>query len=201
LKSCSTDTKTYARHDVVVLLTGLRCGLHLHDLLDQAPGVKPAALLTAYQALEARRQNAVAAWEAISKEPTCATFALHAKEAFQLLPDVISMLASTYCENNQCQTSQGQKWHCQNTTCAMPMAVDAAVTQIAHTTAVAMRVEQDIASASFDRARELGQTLLDVSNNGLWASFTFLAPRVGALDPARAATLTADLASNHRKPR
>ena len=58
------------RGDMTALLNALRCGLDAADLLGRAPGLRPDRLIVAHAALDARRREAVAAWQRIASKPT-----------------------------------------------------------------------------------------------------------------------------------
>jgi hypothetical protein len=57
---------TWERSDLTALLNGLRCGATSADLCRQFPGVTPAAMIAAYDAVDQARRRCVSAWERLA---------------------------------------------------------------------------------------------------------------------------------------
>lgn len=171
------DVDEFERRDVTVLLTALRCGLDPEDLLDQAPGVKPARLLAAHRELETRRLLSEHAWQTIAVDGTALAFDTFAPCAAELLPAVISHLQA--CRNDRRKYER---------------ALEESIDQITRATRRTAVLEQRVAEAASDtrRARQLGTLLYDVYGQGAWSLPTFLPPRVGTLVPLRIAALLGD---------
>lgn len=178
------DADVFERRDVTVLITALRGGLTADELFGQAPGASPARLLAAHRELENRRALAEAAWRTVALDPSPETFELFGACAGQLLPAVVSHLA-TYRHDAHRLTA----------------AIEDAAESVIRTSRRVLVLEQRLAQSTGDpaRARELGTLLYDVYGQGAWSLPTFLPPRVGALVPLRlGALLGDDIASGRR---
>ena len=167
----------FERRDVTVLITALRGGLTLYELLAQAPGARPHRLLAAHRELDGRRLLAEHAWRTIAIDPIPETFATFAPCAAELLPAVISHLS-------------GYQHHAAR----LAHAIGDAAEQVNRTTRRVLVLERRLAESvrNPERARELGTLLYDVYGNGAWSLPTFLPPRVGTLVPLRLGALLGD---------
>jgi hypothetical protein len=177
LLSGYNDVDEFERRDVTVLLTALRCGLTPEQLLEQAPGVKPARLLAAHRELETRRMLSEHAWQTITVDGTVLAFETFAPCAAELLPAVISHL-QTY------RSDRGR----------FTEALEDATDQVVRATRRVRVLEKRVAEAQSDlaRARQLGTLLYDIYGQGAWSLPTYMPSRVGALVPLRAAALLGD---------
>jgi len=171
------DVDEFERRDVTVLITALRCGLMPDELLAQAPGARPARLLAAHRELEGRRLLAEHAWRTIVIDPSPLTLERFGPCAAELLPAVISQLAT-----------------CVHDTLRLVAATEDAADQVVRATRRVQMLEDRLADAANDpeRARELGTLFYDVHGQGAWSLPTFLPPRVGSLVPLRIASLLGD---------
>ena len=175
----------FERRDVTVLITALRGGLTVRELLEQAPGTRPHRLVAAHRALDGRRLLAEHAWHTIAVDPCRETFATFALCAGDLLPAVISHLAAYQHDND---------W--------LAQAIGDAAEQVNRTTRRVNILERRLQSIrDVDRARELGALLYDAYGQGAWSLPTFLPPRVGALVPLRLAALLGDEVATSRRAR
>ena len=167
----------FERRDVTVLITALRGGQTLDELLAQAPGARPHRLLAAHRELDGRLLLAEHAWRTIAIDPIPETFATFAPCAAELLPAVISHLS-------------GYQHHAAR----LAHAIGDAAEQVNRTTRRVLVLERRLAESVRDpeRARELGTLLYDVYGNGAWSLPTFLPPRVGTLVPLRLGALLGD---------
>jgi hypothetical protein len=165
----------FDRRDVTALVTALRCGLTVDELLERARGLKPARLLAAHRYLDGERRRGQEAWQAIVADPTAATLAEHGPLAATVLPVIISHLDAIVRRGGQ----------------DLAPSIGAADAEIART-AESVRVldeRLDACVAPSDRGRAIGTLLYDAYGEGAWSLGTFLAPRVGALVPLRVASL------------
>jgi hypothetical protein len=167
----------FERRDVTVLITALRGGLTLDQLLTQAPGARPHRLLAAHRELDGRRLLSEHAWRTIAIDPIPETFATFAPCAAELLPAVISHLSGY-----------------QHDAVRLAEAIGDAAEQVNRTTRRVLVLERRLVESARDpeRARELGTLLYDVYGNGAWSLPTFLPPRVGTLVPLRLGALLGD---------
>lgn len=167
----------FERRDVTVLITALRGGLTLDELLAQAPGARPHRLLAAHRELDGRRLLSEHAWRTIAIDPLPQTFATFAPCAAELLPAVISHLSGY-----------------QHDALRLADAIGDAAEQVNRTTRRVLVLERRLVESARDaeRARELGTLLYDVYGNGAWSLPTFLPPRVGTLVPLRLGALLGD---------
>lgn len=175
--SGDADVERFERRDVTVLMTALRCGLTPHDLLAQAPGVAPSRLLAAYHELESRRLVAEHAWTMLTLDPSLLALEAFGARAGELLPAVISQLAS-----------------CRHDEHRLRAAIEDAAEQVTRTGRRVLMLEQRVAESVHDPAvaRELGTLLYDVYGQGAWNLPTYLPPRVGTLVPLRLGALLGD---------
>ena len=60
---------SHSRRDVTALVTSLRGGMSADEMLEMAPGLRPASLVAAYGDLEARRLTSAQAWRALGITP------------------------------------------------------------------------------------------------------------------------------------
>lgn len=88
----STKPKHFDRDDVSLLLAILRCGSNLETVLRIAPGVKPGALLGAYDKLEALRFESVMSWSKLEADITLIKNKKIMKSVGKLMPHVSDML-------------------------------------------------------------------------------------------------------------
>ena len=178
------DVDEFERRDVTVLLTALRCGLAPRSLLAQAPGVRPNRLLAAHREIESRRLLSEHAWLTIAVDPCRVAFETFARCASELLPAVISRLATHRHDEVELQ-----------------QAIEDAAEQVVRTTRRVLVLEQRLAEAGDDpgRAREIGTLLYDVHGQGAWSLPTFMPPRVGAIVPLRLGALLGDEMSAGRR--
>lgn len=176
------DVDEFERRDVTVLITALRGGLMPNELLRQAPGVKPHRLLAAHRELEGRRLIAEHAWRTIAVDASPLAFETFAATAAELLPAVISQLATIMHDEHRLQA-----------------AIEDAAEQVSRTSRRVLMLERRVADGGVPTAfdvdedptstRQLGTLLYDVHGTGAWSHPMFLPPRVGTLVPLRIAAL------------
>jgi hypothetical protein len=176
--------EVFERRDVTVLITALRGGLTATELFAQAPGAHAPRLLAAHRELDGRRLLAEHAWRTITVDSSVDTFHTFAACAGELLPAVISHLA-TY----------------QHDAIRLMHAIADAADQVNRTTRRVLVLERRLSESVSDpeRARELGTLLYDVYGQGAWSLPTFLPPRVGTLVPLRLGALLGDDVTAHRR--
>jgi hypothetical protein len=169
----STD---YRRLELTVMMTALRSGLTVEQLLDQAPGIDPRRLFAAFRSVEERRSLAEHAWDAIAGDPSPETFDLFRISAAPLLPVLISNLAIARRDE--------ERFEC---------AVEAAVVAVAETGERVLALENRLADdRDVTRRLELSAVLYDVGGQCAWNLATYLPVRVGTLMPVRLDALIGD---------
>lgn len=182
---CADDpVDEFGRPDVTLLITALRGGLSVAELMAQAPGARAPRLLAAHRQLDGRRLLAEHAWRTIAADPLHDTFAAFAACAAELLPAVISHLSGY-----------------QHDAIALAHAIGDAAEQVNRTTRRVLVLERLLVGSDSDpeRARNLGTLLCDVYGQGAWSLPTFLPPRVGTLMPVRLGALLGDDATACRR--
>jgi len=168
----------YARRHVTALVTGLRNGVSVDDLLAKAPGLRPDVLLAAYDDVDACRCEATEAWNMLVADPSTEMLDAIAPLAAGLLPVVISRLRTLHVRWTPDASALGR----------VVARIDE---EIRRTQERASELEEILetlpaGSAASERVTEL---LYDGCGDGIWSNGTFLAPRVGTLIPARVASL------------
>lgn len=165
----------FDRRDVTALVTALRCGLTVDELLERARGLKPARLLAAHRYLNGERRRGEEAWQAIVADPTPSTLDEHGGTASTVLPVIISHLDAIVRRGGQ-------------DLAAAVRAADAEITRTSESVRV-LEERLDACIAPSDRGRAIGTLLYDAYGEGAWSLGTFLSPRVGSLVPLRVASL------------
>jgi len=167
--------RDFDRRDVTALVTAMRCGLMVDELLHRARGLRPARLLAAHRHLELARAAGEEAWRGIVTNPTSAALAHFGPVAATLLPVITSHLDAID----------------RRTPKDLERAVRSADSEISRTTESVLLLEErlDACVAPSDRGRAIGSLLFDAYGDGAWNLGTFLAPRVGTLVPLRVASL------------
>jgi hypothetical protein len=157
------------------VLNALRGGLTLAEAQQQAPGLEPARLYSAYITIDELRRRAVEAWEAIEADPTPYTVDAHGDRAARLLPVQVARVRQVM-DND-------------------PRLVDATVAGLAvdieRSGQLAARIESELDQSidRSERAVKLGVQLYDPYGECLFARNDFLPHRVGALMPQRVSEL------------
>ena len=167
--------RDFDRRDVTALVTALRCGLTVEELLARARGLRPARLLAAHRHLELARAAGQGAWQSIVATPTSAALAHFAPLAATLLPVIVGHLEAID----------------RRTPRDLERGILTADAEISRTTQSVLLLEErlDACTAPSDRGRAIGSLLYDAYGDGAWALGTFLSPRVGTLVPLRVASL------------
>lgn len=170
-----TADDEFDRPDVTTIVTALRCGLTVAELLDKARGLRPRRLAAAHAYLDRGRREAEQAWGSIVADPTSGSLRHHGRVAATLLPVIISHLDSIERSSRR----------------DLESSVRAADSEIVHTTQSVVMLEQRLEQcvAPSEHGRAIGGLLYDAYGDGAWALGTFLAPRVGTLVPLRVASL------------
>lgn len=165
----------FRRSDVTAVLNALRCGLTVDELLEQAPGLQPRRLYSAYRQLEHLRCTSEFAWVAIAISGSIETFEEYAEEAAKLLPALVARLTEV-------ARSGPEEFD------LVLLQLSAAVTS---TGAAAQRIERVIEASpdGSDRPIDLGRVLYDPTGAGLTSRPDYLPSRVGTLVPVRVAAL------------
>ena len=163
------------RGDMTALLNALRCGLDAADLLGRAPGLRPDRLIVAHAALDARRREAVAAWQRIASNPTPESLATWGDTAAALVPVVIARLHDL----GDVDSAELQSL------------VAACAADIDRVGRLAASVEHDMSDPGVPPRRRaaLAALLFGGAGAGLWHHECYLAQRVGSLVPVRVAAL------------
>ena len=163
------------RGDMTALLNALRCGLDAPDLLGRAPGLRPDRLLAAHASLDARRRQAVTAWQLIASNPTSEVLATSGDTAAALVPVVIGRLRDL-------GDVDGAELESLVASCAA---------DIDRVGRLAASVEHDMSDPGVPPRRRaaLAALLFGGAGAGLWHHECYLAQRVGSLVPVRVAAL------------
>jgi len=168
---------THRRYDITAVVTSLRNAVTADEMLRSAPGLRPHAVVAAYDYLEACRTSAVSAWQTLVAEPTAATFADVHAEAGLLLPVAISRLRALLTRDPA-------------DTAVFARTVAQIDREIQVTQARAQQLEGMLTgSAGPAAAAQAAELLNDAWGEGLWSLATFLAPRVGTLVSVRLSSL------------
>jgi hypothetical protein len=168
---------THRRYDITAVVTSLRNAVTADEMLRSAPGLRPQAVLAAYDYLEACRTSAARAWQALVAEPTAATFADVNAEAGLLLPVAISRLRALLSRQPE-------------DTVVFARTVAQIDREIQATLARAEQLEGMLTgSAGPAAAAQAAELLNDAWGEGTWSLATFLAPRVGTLVSVRLSSL------------
>lgn len=172
------DSDEHRRADVTAVLNALRAGITPERLLELAPGLRPRQLRGGYMALEQRRAESVAAWFAITDDPTVETFVRHAAMAERLLPVPVEYL--------RVKSKIDQR--------AFHAAVARADNGVRTAGSVVVRIEAELdrCERTTDWAVALGRKLYDPFEECALGHDYFLPNRVGALVPGRVAQLLAE---------
>jgi len=167
--------RDFDRRDVTALVTALRCGLTVDELLSRARGLRPRRLLAAHGHLDTARATGAEAWEAIVRTPTSAAVAHFGPVAATLLPVIIGHI----------EAIDRRSPH------DLERGIRTADAEISRTTQSVVLLEErlDACAAPSDRGRAIGSLLYDAYGDGAWSLGTFLPPRVGTLVPLRVASL------------
>jgi len=170
-------TGEVTRSDITFLMTALRSGATLTELMDFLPGTNPADMLACYRFLDRVRLDAVKAWWRICGEPGAYVFSQNAERAAVLLPVPILHLSSAVA------TAHGPQ-----ATAHLVMAAAAKVTEVGESASVLER-GLDLKSRSDQDKLALGADLFNPVQPGVWGHPYFLATRVGNLCPIRIADI------------
>ena len=167
---------THRRYDITAVVTALRSAVTADEMLRSAPGLRPQAVVAAYDHLEACRSAAVTAWQTLVADPTSATFAAVGDEAALLLPVAVSRLRALLGRHDD------------------PAVFARTVAQIDReiqaTHARALQLEDMLTGiAGPAAAAQAAELLNDAWGEGLWSLATFVAPRVGTLVSVRLSSL------------
>jgi hypothetical protein len=166
----------YQRLELTVMMTALRSGLGLAELLGQAPGIDPRRLLAAYRAVNERRSLAEHAWDAIANDPSPETFDLFHISASPLMPVLFNGLAAA-----------------RNDLHRFAVEVTAAIDAVAETSARVLALETRLGDdLDVNRRRDLGAVLYEVGGRCAWNMPSYLPARVGTLMPVRLDALIGD---------
>jgi hypothetical protein len=176
----SAAPATHQRADVTALVTALRGGVPVTDMFERAPGLRPAAILAAYEDLHDRRGRAELAWRSIVDEPTPDAITTYGPVAGQLLPVVISHLGALRLRRA-------------GDLDAFATAIRTIDDEISRTVATVERLEAKLDAGGLADARreQISDLLFDRFGEGAWSLSAFLAPRVGALISVRVDALLA----------
>jgi hypothetical protein len=178
----------HERQHVTSLVTALRNGLTAEQMLQMAPGLRPAELVAAYDALEARRVTAAAAWRAIVDAPDQVTIAEHGPAAAVLLPVIVIHLGSLQLRRRTDAPALRATVH----------SIDDEIIRTVHST-VLLEERLDAGTLSAAQEAQVGEMLYDGFGEGAWSLSTFLAPRIGTLVPARVAALLGEERSDRSR--
>lgn len=169
------ERPVHGRGDVTVVLTALRCGATVTEVLRFAPGLEPARLLSAYHDIESRRAAAHTAWNRLVADPAMSTLAQVGAAAALLLPTPVFHLASVAA----------------NTFGAgLPVATAKMHSRVSDASSLVDRVEAQLEFCT-DHS-EVMRKLFDPNRSGLVDMPHYLPRRVTTLSAIRVADLMGD---------
>ncbi len=164
------------RADITALLTALRSGLDVEQLLARAPGLRPARLATAYDLLDSRRAASVSAWQSIVASTSADALDEHGDLAAMLVPRAVALLIA-----------------------ARRLGADSyarTLDELGHATRVAARTADDLEARYATLARDddqsaatVGGLLCAPDGSAMAERFDYLAARVMMLSSMRVAAL------------
>jgi hypothetical protein len=165
-----------SRGEITAVCNALRCGLTAEELFKKAPGMKPASLLAAYDALEKMRAHSVGAWERIVEERTLEAIVDHGYAARVLVPWGVMSVSYEAAEVSDAEISQR---------------IDQVVTEMQKAAEKALELEAMLEQCEAPSAVgvELGRVLYDPYYPGVWDKSEFVPNRVGVLTPRRLARM------------
>jgi hypothetical protein len=165
-----------SRGEITAVCNALRCGLTADELFKKAPGMKPASLLAAYDALEKMRAHSVGAWERIVEERTLEAIVDHGYAARVLVPWGVMSVSHEAAEVSDAEISQR---------------IDQVVTEMQKATQKALELEAMLEQCEAPSAVgvELGRVLYDPYYPGVWDKSEFIPNRVGVLTPRHLARM------------
>jgi len=167
---------TYRRYDITAVVTALRNAVTADEMLRSAPGLRPQAVVAAYDHLEARRCAAVTAWQALVADPTPATFGAVRDDAALLLPVAVSRLRALLDRHDDTEL--------------FARTVAQIDRDIQATHGRALQLEGMLTgTAGPAAAAQAAELLNDAWGEGVWSLGTFLPTRVGTLVSVRLSSL------------
>lgn len=164
----------YDRGDVTLVLNAIRCGISASELQTVAPGAHPRRLVRAYDDLEARRAEAVAAWHSIAERSTLDALSEHGARAALLVPIAVHRILRA----TDISGPQGMR----HTVRAIEATMEGVL-------AASARVEEVLRGRTTRDRVALGCELYNPYDPGLWGNSYFVPPRVGSLMPVRVSDL------------
>jgi hypothetical protein len=167
---------TVSRGEITALCNAMRCGLTVEELLERAPGLKPAGLLAAYDLLEKLRARSVGAWEQISTQRTLESVVDHGYAARVLVPWGVSVVAAEVADASDEEIGRR---------------VERVMTKVGQVHQQVRDIEAKLALCEAPSAVgiELGRVLYDPYDPGMWDRSEFIPDRVGVLTPRRLARM------------
>lgn len=158
-----------------MVLTILRSGATLPQVLEQAPGFNLAGALAAYNHLTKELMQASLAWQAIVEDPSPRVIQAQAAEASRILPTPVGQLTQIIGERpDQLATVHGR-----------------VVAEVLATSEDAAAIHEQLCRMDplSQEAVALGLQLFRGGREALWSNPYFRPSRVGELSPLRAASL------------
>lgn len=167
----------FTRDDATALMSILRCGATLEQALQYAPGLKPAALLGAYLAVDTSRQESQRAWDKLVANPTPAEWRKHQVRAGRLYPAAVTRISG---ELDRSKSAQG-----------MRRAAAQVVGQMQQVTAAALEIEARCASVPVNMPQHEALSALLFSSHSpcLYNNSFYIPSRVSTLSPSRVSAL------------
>ena len=164
------------RGEITAVCNALRCGLTAEELFAKAPGMKPASLLAAYDALERMRAHSVGAWERIAEERTLESIVDHGYAARVLVPWGVMSVSHEAAEVSDDEIA---------------LRVEMVLAEMQKAAEKALEVEAMLEQCEAPSAVgvELGRVLYDPYYPGVWDRSEYVPTRVGVLTPRRLARM------------
>lgn len=183
---CSGQIQEHRRGDTTAMLNALRGGLTVTEVLENAPGLKPARLYGAYLALDSLRAASEIAWFALQAAPSVESIEQHSNAAELLIPVPIQRIRLVAAMEPQ----------------MLNVVIDDTARRIVVTRRAAHQLEAELDRCfdRSDRAIELGRELYDPTGDSVFGRTDYLPERVGGLVPQRVSNLIDGLAA-HRQVR
>jgi hypothetical protein len=171
----------HQRLDITAVVTALRGGVRVADMLGRAPGLRADLLIAAYEELDDRRSRSELAWRTIVDTADSESLAIHGPVAAKLLPVVIGHLTALRLRRA-------------GDDLAFAEAVRSIDDEISRTVATVEKLEAKLDAGTMSDARQhqIGELLFDRYGEGAWSLNTFLSPRVGSLISVRVEALLDD---------
>jgi hypothetical protein len=174
-EASSGRARPFDRDDLSLVLTAIRSGVTLDEVLRLAPGADPGALLGAYERVASALERSLGAYAAIAAEPSVDVLARNASTAVVLFPLPVYRL-SLAARHQEASLEEAVR----------SMVEEAArVGELERETLAAL----ELLVTPSPQGVALGRKLFNPYSPGLWGHPNYVPTRVGALTPLRVRNL------------